>query len=368
MHNALVPLPRTVLILGGILLASFSAVVLYRFRAYLDAGTISCAFLLGVTVAAIFFGRVSALVCAITSALLLNYFFIEPRFTLSIAKQQDLLTFVIFLCSALMVGQLSSIARQRALVAEQQREELRASNLALSDALKQAEETEDLRRSEQVKSALLDAVTHDLRTPLTSIKASATTLLSSPELEVEGQRELLAVIDEESDRLNRFIESMIRLARLQSGTALENPGTCSAADVIEAALQRLPYGHGHPVEVENRDGTMLRCDPALISEVLYILLDNAVKHTPADTPIKLTTAVQDSATVLDVRDWGPGIAATDRAHVFEKFYRAPGKQQGLGMGLAIARNITEAHGGTLSLVPVNEGTLFRVSLPQRAVA
>ena len=332
-----------------------------------STAAIDCIFLLAVTLCAVFLGRGAAIAAAFVLSVLQNYWFLPPLYTFSIGRREDWVAYLTFIASALIVGQLSAIAEHRAELAEGQRESLQAANTALECALEQAQGAEGLRRSEQVKSALLDAVTHDLRTPLTSIKASVTTLLTSTTLQSETRRDLLRVIDEECDRLDDFIESMIRLANLRSGSIVASNVRCSVAEVIDAALLRLGRRMDqHPVEISNIDGAELQGDPALVAEVMYALLDNAAKYAPPGTPVKITVAEQPAGMIaIDVQDSGPGIPQSERHRIFERFHRSTDRGHGIGMGLAIAKDIAEAHGGSIVALetPHGRGSLFRMSLP-----
>jgi two-component system sensor histidine kinase KdpD len=233
-----------------------------------------------------------------------------------------------------------------------------------------------LEQSERLKSALLDAVTHDLRTPLTSIKASVTTLLDDPRskgdgeetgaLDEEGQREMLEVIDEETDRLNHFIEGLMELARIEAGEMHLRRRWGSIEEIITAALERAaPLTRGHQIQVRLDDGLPpVRVDDRAVAEVVYTLVDNAAKYSPLGTNINVEAQSTDERTFqLSVEDEGPGVPLELRERVFDKFFRAmrdgdSGRHQpsGSGMGLAIARGIVEAHGGRIWI----EETLGRI--------
>ena len=223
---------------------------------------------------------------------------------------------------------------------------------------KNAEET--LRQSEQLKSALLDAVTHDLRTPLTSIKASVTTLLSEFEetceqltLPSEVRQELLEVIDEEADRLNCVISGHVGLARLENGSLGLHRFHTEIHDVVNMARARVAgITRGHKVEWQlDEDLDPVQVDAHAVAEVLFSLLDNAAKHTPLQTTIKLRGWQTEPDYVhLAVEDSGQGIPLLMRERVFEKFFRLPTPNtapHGTGLGLAISRGIIEAHGGRI---------------------
>src|SRR5256885_12539803 len=208
--------------------------------------TTALVLVLMVTIAAIAWGSGPGLVTAVVSVFSFNYFFIPPIHTLTIAEPQNWIAFVVFAATAVSVGQLSSRARNRAEQAEARRIEIEDLYRQLTEAFDRASEAETLRRSEQLKTALLDAVTHDLRTPLTSIKASVTTLLTAmgnndgadSSLSAEGSRELLDVINEESDSLNHFVEEMMTLAQLEGGQLLLRRSEMPAQDIINIAVDR----------------------------------------------------------------------------------------------------------------------------------
>jgi len=222
---------------------------------------------------------------------------------------------------------------------------------------------------ERLRSALLDSVTHEFRTPLTSIKASVTTLLSSATLDDQGRRELLTVMDEETDRLNRLVGEAAEMAQLDAGMFQLDLQPHSLQDALQPALEdaRLPL-ENHPVEVmAAADLPNLRMDAPRIREVLMHLLENAGKYSPPGSPIKITAEVKDGRVVVSVADRGPGIDSFEQSLIFEKFYRGQNQRYtapGTGMGLAIAKVIVEAHGGTIGVVSqLGSGSVFSFSLP-----
>jgi two-component system sensor histidine kinase KdpD len=193
------------------------------FHEQINSTTVALAFLLLVLFVALFWGSRPALLAAVLGVFCFNFFFLPPLYTLSIAHSQNWVALIAFFTTALAVGQLSARAKRRAEEAEMRKLEIERLYQELQSAFERASQAEALRQSERLKSALLDAVTHDLRTPLTSIKASITTLIDEARgrteedqpvaLDAEARLEMLEVIDEESDRLNRFIGGLIDLAR-----------------------------------------------------------------------------------------------------------------------------------------------------------
>jgi two-component system sensor histidine kinase KdpD len=222
---------------------------------------------------------------------------------------------------------------------------------------------------ERLRTALLDSVTHEFRTPLTSIKASVTTLLSGASLEEQGRRELLTVIDEETDRLNRLVGEASEMAQLDAGMFKLDLQPHSINEALELALQDAKATlDSHPVEVKvAADLPKVRMDLARIREVLMHLLENAGKYSDSGVPIKVTSEVKGDRLVTSVADRGPGIDSFEQSLIFEKFYRGQHQRYsapGTGMGLAIAKVIVEAHGGTIGVVSqLGSGSVFSFSLP-----
>jgi two-component system, OmpR family, sensor histidine kinase KdpD len=222
---------------------------------------------------------------------------------------------------------------------------------------------------ERLRTALLDSVTHEFRTPLTSIKASVTTLLSGAVLDDQGRRDLLTVIDEETDRLNRLVGEAAEMAQLDSGMFKLDLQPHAIQDALEPALEDAKSSlETHPVEVV-ADAALpkVRIDVQRIREVLMHLLENAGKYSDPGVPIKVTSEVRDNQLVTSVADRGPGIDSFEQSLIFEKFYRGQHQRYtapGTGMGLAIAKVIVEAHGGTIGVVSqLGSGSVFSFTLP-----
>lgn len=222
---------------------------------------------------------------------------------------------------------------------------------------------------ERLRTALLDSVTHEFRTPLTSIKASVTTLLSGANLDEQGGQELLTVIDEETDRLNRLVGEASEMAQLDAGMFKLDLKPHAIGEALDLALQDAKATlENHPVEVSiAADLPKARMDLPRIREVLMHLLENAGKYSDSGVPIKVTNEVKGDRLVTSVADRGPGIDSFEQSLIFEKFYRGQHQRYsapGTGMGLAIAKVIVEAHGGTIGVVSqLGSGSVFSFSLP-----
>lgn len=336
-------------------------------RDHINTTTIALAFLLIVLLVASLFGSRPALLASVMGAFSFNFFFLPPFYTLTVAEPQNWIALVVFLIVAGTVGQLSANAKHRAEIAEDLYDKLQA-------AFEQASEAEALKKSEKLKSSLLDAVTHDLRTPLTSIKASVTTLLDSEgghrtiELDGEGRREFLDIINEETDRLNKFIESMVELARIEAGSGTTKRKFSNVEEIISIALARaekLPGGHRVVFTIE-KDLPLINVDARAIAEALYNLIENAAKYSLDESLIKLDAKANDEGVRVSITDEGRGIPNDMREKVFEKFVRLDADQSsGMGLGLPIARGIVESQGGTIEIQdgPGGKGTRLVIDLP-----
>ena len=359
--------------------------LLKLFGPHVNPTTAALAFLLVVLFVATAWGSRPAVFASLLGVAGFNFFFLPPFGTFAIRNPDNWVAFFAFLITAFTAGQLSARAKRRAEEAELAKQEIERLYYELQDTFERSSQAKALKQSERLKSALLDAVTHDLRTPLTSIKASVTTLLSElyalernepgASLGNEGRKELLQVIDEESDRLDRFIEGLTKLARIDAGEMYLRRELCAIDEIITAALKRAePRTREHQIEVWIEDELpLIKVDEPAIAEVIYTLVDNAAKYSTPGTSIRVSATPKDESTILvSVEDQGPGIREDMRERVFEKFFRAmrdgdigDRKSPGTGMGLAIAHGIVQAHGGRLWIEDGGDGrgSKFILALP-----
>ena len=236
-------------------------------------------------------------------------------------------------------------------------------------AIEQLGLTEAARESERLRTALLDSVTHALRTPLTSIKASVTNLLSNQSLTDRQRQEMLTIINEESDRLNRLVGEAGEMARLDAGEVELRIESRPIEDVINAALSQCKLSLGcREVRINVAPGLPhVRMDLGRAREALVHLLENANQYSPPNQPITVTAEATPDFVVTSVADRGAGIDELEQSLIFEKFYRGKDQRylvQGTGMGLPIAKAIIQAHGGSLSLTSQRgQGSVFSFTLP-----
>ena len=364
----------------ALVVISAATVVLRSFGDHVNSTTVALTFLLLVLFLATAWGPKPAVLASIMAATSFNYFFLPPVGTFIISDPHNWVAIIAFLLTAVTVGQLSARAKQRTEEAEVGKREIERLYEELRAAFERASHAEALRQSEKLKSALLDAVTHDLRTPLTSIKASITTLLDEMRGQADGDQlvalddeskiEMMEVIDEESDRLNRFIGGLIELARIEAGEMQLRRRWGTVDEITSAALQRAEsITRGHDVEVNlETDLPVVRVDERAVSEVVYTLVDNAAKYSPNGTTIRIAAQRYDDGMIkMTVEDRGEGIAVDLRERVFDKFFRATRdgdisthRPSGTGMGLAIAKGIVEAHAGKIWIESGTDGKGTRV--------
>jgi two-component system, OmpR family, sensor histidine kinase KdpD len=226
-----------------------------------------------------------------------------------------------------------------------------------------------LTQSDELKSALLAAVSHDLRTPLASIKASATSLLDdSVDWDAETRQEFLTAIDEETDRLTLMVSNLLDLSRIEGGALRPQKDWYDIDELIVDVRARLaPRMKSHPLTVTvERDLPLLRFDYVEIAQVLVNLIENAVKYTADGTSIAISARQIPGAVEISVHDDGPGIPREHQLRLFDKFYRAYAATAapGAGIGLAISKGLVEAHGGSIWVESEpGSGTTFRFTLP-----
>jgi K+-sensing histidine kinase KdpD len=340
--------------------------------------TIGFALLLGVLFTAIHMGSKPALAASVVAMLGYNFFFLPPILTLTITDPQNWVALAAFSVTALVTGQLSAKAKERTVEALAAKEEIERLYTELQAAFEKASHAEAIKRSESMKSALLDAVTHDLMTPLTSIRAAASTLRKAERtgqtLDPELNSELIELVDEESFHLDQIISGFMELARIEAGDLLLQTTWGSLNDVAQAAIKRaqtLLVKHRVDVDVPETL-PLMHIDVRALAEVIYTLLDNARKYSPDSSAIRITARRVEGDVEVSVSDQGSGIRTDDLSRVFEKFYRgkdasnsrtnSPG---GLGIGLSIAKAVVEAHSGSIWVAEssASKGTTMTFRIP-----
>jgi two-component system sensor histidine kinase KdpD len=243
-----------------------------------------------------------------------------------------------------------------------------AAAIERANAVESLAHAEAARESERLRSALLDSITHELRTPLTSIKASVSSLRSDFDISPEARAEMLAVIEEETDRLNRLVGEAVVMAQLDSHDVQLDMKPHRIQTAVTAALENTKWvQQRHPIEIRIPSNLpAARMDIEWITKVVQHLLENAAKYSEEGSPIFISAELKDGRIVTSVADRGVGIDDLERSMIFDKFYRGQRQRfrvHGTGMGLAIVKAIVEAHGGAIDVTSqLEHGSVFSFSL------
>ena len=335
---------------------------------------IAMLYLVAVLASAAFAGRGAAVIAAVASFLTYNWFFVEPLHTFQVGDPEEWLALVLFLVTAAITGQLAAQLRDRAREAAARERETRHLYEERERLRQQATDAEVLRRADELKTALLGAVSHDLRTPLSSIIASAGSLQQRDVEWTASERDgFIADIEGEARRLERIVANLLDLSRMESGTLRPERGWYDLAALIDDVLGRLrTQTAGHRVHVDVPDDLPpVPVDYVEIDQVLSNLVENAAQHTPPGTNVWLGARATADELRVTVSDDGPGIAEDMRARLFDAFVRGGDRRgtRGAGLGLAIARGLVEAHGGRITAdARPGGGAIIAFTLPLRAPA
>jgi two-component system sensor histidine kinase KdpD len=233
----------------------------------------------------------------------------------------------------------------------------------------QARQTELLEATEKLQTALLNSISHDLRTPLVSITGALSSLEeSSPALDEEVRRSLIETAREEAERLNRLVGNLLDITRLEADVMHLHREACDVQELIGSSLEQVgtPLKNRQVKVVIPAKLPLVNLDFVLFSRVLVNVIDNALKYSPADMPIDIRARVSDHSLEITIADRGEGIPKEDLEHIFDKFYRVqrPYNVSGTGLGLSISKGIVEAHGGTIKAENRRGGgAIFIVCLP-----
>src|SRR6476660_4412670 len=305
-------------------------------------------YLLAIIPVAVAWGIVYAVGTAIGSMLAFNFFFVEPLYTFTVEDTKNWFALLVFLVTAVVVSELATRSRRRAEEAEQALAALQRLTEERERLAEGVLEAEALRRSDALKTALLRAVSHDLRSPLTAILASADALASPGlALEPEDRLALAETIRSETTRLDRVVEQLLDLSRLEAGAAEPHRELWSVDELVGQALSGLG-ADATRVRVEIGPETPpVEVDAAQVERVLANLLDNALHYSPAGSGVLVRAEPGATELRLHVVDRGPGLPPEEREALFQPFRRGTEGRRGSGLGLSIARGFAEANGGRL---------------------
>ncbi len=318
-------------------------------KRYLEPTNLVMFYLLAVVIAAMRWGRGPAIVASVLGVLAFDFFLIPPYLTFAVAAWQYLFTFIGLLIVGLLISELMIKTREQA---------------------EKVRQLELLKATEKLQTALLNSISHDLRTPLSSIIGSISMLLQdAPSLDEETIHELLEDAYDESNRLNRIVGNILDTARMEAGALRISPNFCELRDILGVSLQELKPKLSHrSVDIQiPHDFPEIPMDFSWILKVFINLIDNAVKYSPSGTPIRMGATHQGEKVKIEISNEGAGIPDEDLKLIFDKFYRAgkPEQTGGLGLGLSICKGIIEAHHGEIWAEnrPGNKGVTLVILLP-----
>jgi K+-sensing histidine kinase KdpD len=354
---------------ASLVAVAVATLLVYPLKTVAPPVSLGVVYIPGVLLISIVWGLRLGLLTGLLSAAAFNWFHLPPIGALDIAADHDLVALAVFAIVAFASGTLAELTRARAAESERRREEADRALAELAELGRerdriQAEAIEAgaLRRSDELKTALLRSVSHDLRTPLTSIIAAGAAL-DSPSATAEERHELSEAVVEQGQRLSRLVENLLDVSRLQTGKAEPRREPVDLPGLLEAARHSIGT-RGEVVRLALDDGLpALSADPAQLERAFANLLDNAVVHGEGQ-PVLVRSRLVGPRLVVRVVDRGPGIPEGDRERIFEPFFRAggPDSSHGSGLGLAIARGFIEANDGEIGVESLpGQGSSFVVS-------
>lgn len=339
-------------------------VVMRAARGDPDQAHVALAYLLVVLGGSMSGGRGLGLALACAAFLLLDFFFQLPYDRLTVGKPLDWIILLSFLVTAIVATQLLALARSEAAEARRRTEEVAALSAERERLVAEAEHARALREADRMKDIVLASLSHDLRTPLTTIKALA------QDSALRGD-ENAKVIEEQADRLSRFVGDMLDLSRLRGGAFPVAPELNMAEDLVGAAIRQvagLRNGRTLVPRVDTSQPALVgRFDFVQSLRILGNLLENALRYSPPGSAVDLGVRRDGDELVFTVADRGPGVAPAERERIFDPFFRAtdaPPDTDRAGLGLSIARRLAEIQGGSLEHEPrPGGGSVFTLRLP-----
>jgi len=356
--------------------ATFAAVavgtlLVYPLKSVAPVVSLGIVYLPAILLISIVWGLRLGLLASVASAAAFNFFQIPPLHRFTIAEEENWVALTAFVIAAIVSSTVAGLARARAVEAERRREEadralaeLEASTRERDRMQAEAVEAEALRRSDELKTALLRSISHDLRTPLTSIIAGGSAL-GSPTLTAEERAELSEAIVGEGRRLSRLVENLLDMSRLEAGKAEPHREPVDLAELLGAAREGVAGSESIRLAIDP-DLPLVDVDAAQLERAFANLLENAVRYSEG-RPVSARSRLVGGNIVVRVVDQGPGIPESEWARIFEPFQRGDTANTGSGLGLAIAKGFVEANGGKIGIESLpGQGTSFIVTLAPQA--
>lgn len=366
--------PHAVAGLGlGVAVVVAFTLLLLPFRSDISRASPALVLVLPVMLAGVFGGRVAAVSTAVVAAMAFSVAFIPPVGTLRVAVSEDAVALVVFIVVAIAVGTLVALEADRRRAAEQRAEEIEAMHARYQELAAEQEQLREetarvavLERVDEQRTALLRSVSHDLRTPLAAIRAAASDLRGA-DYSQPIRDELLGLVCDEAERLDRIVANLLSLSRIETGALQPDRQAVALDELIGVIVKRLArlYEDIALEVVLPATLPLVDIDYVQIDQVFTNLLENAARHAPPGSTVRVAAECFDGLVTLSIDDQGPGLDEDELDHIFEPF-RAGTASTSTGVGLAICRAIVEAHAGVISAENVpNAGARFRFTLPVR---
>jgi two-component system sensor histidine kinase KdpD len=346
------------------------------FHLYPQIPDISFAYLLVILALAGWRGLYPALLASVVAFLSFDFFFVSPVYSFLINKFDDILTLIVFLITGIITSRLASALRRRAEQAHQREQETRALYELVQATTQENVKMKVLQQTDTLRAALLSSVSHDLRTPLSTIKASATSLLEKEiHWDEDARQSFVRAIVRETDRLNSLVENLLDMSRIEAGELRLEKVWYPLDELILDILDRMRSQlQGRDVQTHIPASlTPVEMDYVLIDQVVTNLVENAIHHTPANSSIDVSIELQEKNVQVCVADRGPGISPDEQEHIFDKFYRmlnqtSTSHRRRSGLGLSICRGLVEAHAGKIWVEQrAGGGACFCFTLPLTSI-
>ena len=327
-----------------VILVSFFCYFIVQYVGY---RVVALLLLVVVSLLAMFFSITPVLVAAILSALIWDFFFIPPLFTLHISNAEDGLMLLMYF----VIASLNAVL-----------------TIKIRNAEKIARDREEKENSIRLYNTLLNSLSHELRTPISTIIAVTDTLKDNfAKLSAENKEELLKEMELAGIRLDRQVGNLLNMSRLESGFLKLKMDWCDLNDIIFNTIHKVGDGNYAQTIVFDADESLplMKLDGGILEQIVYNILHNSLQYTPATAVITIKAICKDEQCIISIADNGKGIPTKELAHIFDKFYRLPQtKAGGTGLGLSIVKGFTEAHGGKVFASNLeNGGACFTLTIP-----
>jgi two-component system sensor histidine kinase KdpD len=369
------PPPTWLGLLATLLAVTAATLLVYPLKSIAPVVSLGVVYLPAILLVSTIWGLRLGLLASVLSAIAFNYFQLPPLHRLAIADEENWVALIAFVVVAAISSTVAGLARSQAVEAERRRAEADRALAELAALARERDrmeaemvEAEALRRSDELKTALLRSISHDLRTPLTSIIAGGAAL-GSPSTTAEERSELSAAVVDEGERLSRLVANLLDMSRLEAGKAEPHREPVDLVEVLEASRAAVGWPPSLRLALD-RDLPLVDADAAQLERVFANLLENAVRHG-AGRPVTVSSRLVGDKIAVRVVDQGPGIPENERRLIFEPFRHGSGDGPGggAGLGLAIAKGFVEANGGEIGVDSVlGQGSSFVVTMPSQGAS